>query len=164
MKKVTFCRVKLDYVKYLHSFEEKVQYDEKKPNRHIRKPYLGIVLKINNFNYFVPLESPKGDEKSKQHLMKIYDKDKTIGILCFNNMIPIKESELVHFDFNNEEPHYKSLLIKQFFYCKSNWETIESRALKTYKNVTIKKVPFICDLSCDFKLLEEKSKLYSKPI
>ena len=32
-------------------------------------------------------------------------------------MIPVNESELVHFDFKDEGPNYQKILINQFIFC-----------------------------------------------
>ena len=46
------------YINYLRKFDKKV-YDNKEDTRKMTRKYLGVVLKINNFNYYVPLSSPK---------------------------------------------------------------------------------------------------------
>ena len=46
------------YIKYLRQYDVKV-YDNKEEYRtHFRK-YLGVVLSINEFNYYIPMSSPK---------------------------------------------------------------------------------------------------------
>lgn len=45
-----------EYVNYLRKFDKKVEnieYNEK------LKPYIGILININNFNYYVPISSAK---------------------------------------------------------------------------------------------------------
>ena len=46
------------YIKYLRQFDDKI-YDNKEENRIHERKYLGIVLAINNFNYYIPMSSPK---------------------------------------------------------------------------------------------------------
>lgn len=46
--------LKNDYIDYLRQFDNKVAY-----NKNSTRPYVGIVYRINEFNYFAPLSSPK---------------------------------------------------------------------------------------------------------
>lgn len=43
------------YINYLRQFENKV-YDNKENNRKVSRKYLGIVLSINSFNYYIPMK------------------------------------------------------------------------------------------------------------
>ena len=47
-----------NYINYLRKFDTKV-YDNKENNRKVMRKYLGIVLKINELNYYIPMSSPK---------------------------------------------------------------------------------------------------------
>lgn len=47
-----------NYINYLRKFDNKV-YDNKENNRKVMRKYLGIVLKINKLNYYIPMSSPK---------------------------------------------------------------------------------------------------------
>lgn len=67
MERLRLYRVNIDYIKYLYSYDNRVQYTPDKPDNYTqRRPYLGIVLKVENYDYFVPLEHPR-----KQHRKKI---------------------------------------------------------------------------------------------
>ena len=46
------------YIKYLRQFDEKI-YDNKEDIRTQTRKYLGIVLTVNDFNYYIPMSSPK---------------------------------------------------------------------------------------------------------
>lgn len=59
-----------------------------------RRPFVGIIIVCNNKKYCIPLSSPKQKHnkmKNDVDFTKIYDGDKLIGVLNFNNMIPIDE-------------------------------------------------------------------------
>ena len=43
----------------------------------------------------------------------------------------------------------------------SNKDVIYKKARKIYRNVVKIHIPFFINISCDFKLLEEKSKIYT---
>ena len=46
------------YVKYLRQFDDKI-YDNKEDMRVYERKYLGIVLTVNECNYYIPMSSPK---------------------------------------------------------------------------------------------------------
>ncbi len=145
-----------DYIEYLYQFDKKIPY-----NKNSKRPYIGVVLQIKEFNCFAPLFSPK-----KSHLkysdnptyMKI---GSSYGIIRFNNMIPVPVSELKYININSiEDKKYRMLLIAQNHFIKLHSEKILKKALKLYTWVTINQNEFFINLSCNFKLLEEKFKLY----
>ena len=47
-----------EYINYLRQFDNKV-YDNKEDKRKVMRKYLGIVLTINEMNYYIPMSSPK---------------------------------------------------------------------------------------------------------
>ena len=52
-----FYKVNIDYVRYLNSKDFQVFY-ENNPN-YERKPYLGLIIKLGNYKYCIPLTSSK---------------------------------------------------------------------------------------------------------
>lgn len=151
INKLNFYTVSEKYIQYLYQFDKKIPY-----NKDSKRPYIGIVLKIEEFNYFAPLFSPKKSH-SKYSDNPTYMKIGTnYGIIRFNNMIPVPTNELKYINISLiEDIKYRMLLISQNHFIKLN-----SEALKLYTWVTINKKDFFVNLSCNFKLLEEKSKLY----
>lgn len=60
MNKLKLYRIDINYTKYLYQFDKRVQYNDKREDEYTeRRVYLGIVLQVNGFNYFVPLEQSK---------------------------------------------------------------------------------------------------------
>ena len=159
MKKVRFYRINLDYIKFLWNYDNKVQFNiYESENYNQKRPYVGIVLKVNEFKYFAPLEHPRKSHKalkSNPHILKI--NDGRYGLIAFNNMIPVKGPELIGFNFKDEDPNYQNILINQFIFCNKNKKRIAQHAQDTYNRVVIQKEPFFIKISCNFKLLEEKS-------
>jgi len=116
-----------EYVRYLKSFDINVPNVEYGTNK--MKCFLGIVTSINDFNYFIPLSSPKKkylDMKPKIDCYKIINKEvnKLYGVLNINNMIPVPNDfyEKINLDnledfrsFNNsrEKKQYWFLLNKE---------------------------------------------------
>lgn len=162
MNKLKLYRVDINYIKYLYSFDNRIQYNPNREDEYTEKrPYLGIVLEVDNFNYFVPLEHPRASHqnmKNNVYIFKIHNGK--YGILGFNNMIPINKENLVEFDINKEKDSYKQILISQYRFCNKHIDEIQNKAKETYekslKNAFFKKV------CCNFKLLEQKSKEYKK--
>ena len=156
ISKLNFYTVSDEYIQYLYQFDKKIPY-----NKNAKRPYIGVILKIEEFNYFAPLFSPK-----KSHLK--YSNNPTYmkigtnyGIIRFNNMIPVPISELKYININSiEDKKYRMLLISQNHFIKLHTEKILKKALKLYTWVTINRKEFFVNLSCNFKLLEEVSKIY----
>ena len=64
MNKLKLYRININYIKYLYQFDNRVQYNEQRDDEYTeRRVYLGIVLRVNQFNYFVPLEHPRQHTK-----------------------------------------------------------------------------------------------------
>lgn len=158
MKRLQFYNVDDKYIEYLYNFDNKVPY-----NKNSKRPYIGIVLEINDVKYFAPMFSPKQQHskyKANATYIRIGEK---MGIIKLNNMIPVNDVNLKRIDFNSiQDPKYKNLLIQQNNFIQLNTEKIRDVANKLYKFVTEDKKEFFVNLCCNFKLLEEKSKLYKK--
>lgn len=157
MSKFRLYHINEHYISYLHSVDNKVQY-----NKGQRRPYLGVVLSINTVDYFVPLESPKPNHaniKSGGPVMKL-DGGK-LGIMGFNNMIPVLPSCLISFDIQKEtDEKYKNLLLNQLEFCNKNRDIILRRAESTYRKALSGKVPLYKKVCCNFEKLERKSLKY----
>lgn len=162
MNKLRLYRVEIEYIKYLYKFDNRVQYDSNKEKMYTAKrPYLGIVLNMNNLNYFVPLEHPRKEhQKMKKNLFIYKIHNGKYGILGFNNMIPIPNSQLIKFDINQENEKYRQILISQYHFCNKHIEEIMSRAKNTYIRRINEKNKFLIKICCDFELLEQKCKEY----
>ena len=87
---------------------------------------------------------------------------KLIGVLNFNNMIPVNESVLVPFSIDeklgddDETKAYKNLMRDQLRWCNANREAIERKANKLYHLVTQtpEKARSLVKRCCDFEKLE----------
>lgn len=161
MNKLKLYRVNIKYIKYLYKYDNRVQYNPNREDLYTQKrPYIGVVLQINEFNYFVPLEHPRESHKKMKnniHIFKIHNGK--YGILGFNNMIPIKKEDLIEFDINKENTTYKQILISQYRFCNKHIKEIREKARQTYKRS--QKNKFLRKICCNFKLLEEKFQEYN---
>lgn len=88
------------YVQYLKQFDNKVENIEYNENL---KPYIGIILSINNYDYYVPVSSTKEKHyKMKEDIdfIKILHNDTILGVLNINNMIPISKDNITILKYN----------------------------------------------------------------
>ena len=156
MEKLKFYNIDDKYIEYLYQFDAKVPF-----NKNSKRPYIGIILEINEITYFAPMFSPKKQhDQYKNNIMNIRI-GKNLGIIKLNNMIPVNKSNLKYINFNDiQDKKYRGLLIQQNNFIKLNTNDIRKKAEKLYKLVTIDKKDFFIKLSCDFKLLEKKYKDY----
>jgi len=160
LKELLFYTVDKNYIQYLSTFDNHVSYN-KDLSAHSR-PYLGIVLSFENFDYFAPLYSYKkhySKYKNNPSFFFIYNRNKNpLAIIKFSSMIPIfkNSSSIKLLDFNEQEKKYRDLVSSEYRYINSNKEEIYKRAKKMYIAVTKHKNNFLKTLACNFKLLEEK--------
>ncbi len=166
--RLSFCRVNSDYCDYLRSFDSRVPLNSDVKQR---RPFIGILIeKDSEMKYFAPLSSPKPKHitmKNQIDFLKI--KGGVWGAINFNNMIPVKEDNLIKVDLKfspsdtKDEVDYKNLLINQLTWCNSNRENIVNKALKLYDTISHGKGSEQLSLRCcNFKLLEEKCLNYSE--
>lgn len=158
MESLKIYRVEEKYIRFLKSRDSRVQ-DNK--NRH--RPYVGVVLYVGDFRYFVPMESPKPNHvniKPGHHIFKI-DGGK-LGLLGFNNMIPVNDTALIAFNIDEEpDAQYAELLRRQASYINRNKATVLACASSTYYSVVNKQNKFLIKICCDFKKLERACKQYN---
>jgi protein AbiQ len=157
-------------------FERRVYSNKENERTHTRK-YLGTVLEINGFKYFVPLSSPKDSDyfdREKREIRKstvpiirmvsqsISGELELKGTLKFSNMIPVPECSLQVYDLNAEtDPDYKILVTKELEYINSNSERVIKNAEVIYKQKTQNRIEIgYINNTVDFRLLEEKCKEY----
>jgi len=156
MENFKIYRVEDKYIRYLHSIDNKVQY-----NKNAKRPYVGVVFSFGGFKYFVPMESPKPNHsniKSGRHILRL--KNGEYGLLGFNNMIPVHKDALISFDISKEpDEKYRNLLKNQIQICNKMKADILDHAQKTYFGV-VNGNSFLLNISCDFKKLETASKKY----
>lgn len=158
MKSLKIYRISDHYIRFLKGSDDRVQ-----DNKNRRRPYVGVVLLIGEHHYFVPMESPKPSHAHISpgiHIMRI-DNGK-LGILGFNNMIPVPNSALVNFDINDEpDADYADLLRRQASWINRNKADILDHASRTYYAVTRGGNKFLSGICCDFKKLERAATRYN---
>lgn len=160
MDNLYICRIADEYINYLRQFDPRVPY-----NKGQRRPYLGVVLTVAAYSYFVPMESPQPNHaniKPNIHILKL--DGGRLGLLGFNNMIPVPSHAVIRYELAAEpNVKYRNLVLNQLNFCNRNKYDIARRAHDTYAAVTEKQVPFFRRISCDFNVLEQACDRYPYP-
>ena len=157
-------RVSSDYCDYLRKFDNKVAYN--KYEKELR-PFIGILFKIDEREYFAPLSSPKEKHKKMKNTVDFFKiKNGELGAVNFNNMIPVSKNNYSLVELNKEtltisEFKYQKLLREQLEWLNANYYQVKNKSFKLYNLYNNGKLPEnIMKRCCDFKLLEEKCKEY----
>lgn len=137
---LSFYRVKEDYCNFLRIHDPCVPYTmEEKASR----PFVGIVIHVNHYEYYAPLSSPKSKHlKMKNQVDFLKINGGVWGAINFNNMIPVHNHLLTRVEINiiptdsKNEIDYKNLLKNQLSWCNSNRERIVQQAEKLYRIIT----------------------------
>lgn len=167
-----------EYVKYLRRFDNRVYSNKEKTRKHTRK-YIGTVLNINGFNYYIPLSSPKDNDyydkertkirKSIIPIIRVTESKqngilKLDGTLRVSNMIPVPITEIIPYLISEEKDEkYRDLILAEIRFIRKNTKLIVKYANILYKQKDKNQdIPYIKN-TLDFKLLEEKClKFYNK--
>ncbi len=158
--------VKVDckYCDYLRKFDNRVPYNA--GSKELR-PFIGILFIVNNCEYFAPLSSPKAKHlnmKTNIDLVKI--DNGRLGVINFNNMIPVKQNNYELFDLNSiptttVELNRQNLLKTQLLWLNRNIKNVKGKAIKLYDKYKNNKLPErVKERCCNFILLEEKCHNY----
>ena len=128
------------------------------------RPFIGVIVICNDKQYCVPLSSPKEKHKTMKNdvdFMKIFDGDKLIAVLNFNEMIPVRTDVIAPLNMRQEKnddvktKHYKKMTSKQLSFCQKNQDTIVRKANRLYDLITSEKASFnLRKRCCDFVKLE----------
>ena len=181
------CSIQTDYIDYLRSFTRlKHVYDNKDGfSVHSRK-YLGIVLTIGPFQYYVPLSSPKDSDyqqtpngivirKSVIPIIRILADDATgqlelKGTLRISNMIPVPNCAIIPYIIADEQDlNYRILVEKEYAFIKANKNLILNNCRVLYNQKSNEehyfldpaKKPVYLNSTVDFKYAEEQCLLYA---
>lgn len=156
------------YIKYLRQFDNRI-YDNKEDTRTYERKYLGVVLTINELNYYVPMSSPKKSDyidfnkkiirKDTKTIIRIHDGNRLYGTLRISNMIPVPITELEPYIISNEKDNkYRDVILGELRYINSNTEKIMKYSQIVYnQKINNTDIGYIKN-TVDFKLLEEKLK------
>lgn len=164
--KLKIIMVDSKYCDYLRQYDKKVPYNFKDKER---RPFVGVLFTIDQSNYFAPLSSPKKKHlKMKNTIDFLKINGGKLGAINFNNMLPIVDCAIIDLDLNcknisKKDKMYFELLQSQFYWLKRQENIIYKKSIGLYnKYIDNKLEQNIKDRCLNFKLLEQKSKLYIK--
>lgn len=139
-------------------------------NKHESRPYVGVVVEIEDIKYYAPFTSPKPKHlkmKNGKDFRKIQGGE--YGAINFNNMIPVPDCALRLLDIEHEpDEKYKRLLQNQYRAIRSEMVAITNTAFKLRTLLLTddekltefdKKIKERC---CDLKTLERVYRRYPK--
>ena len=164
MKSLKIYNVSQQYYNYVRRYDDKVPHMS---GNKAGRPFIGIVLEINDSLYFAPLTSPKIKHLRMRNSVDFTKIDEgKLGAINFNNMLPVPESEITEVElkiniFDSKSlKAYKTLLEKQRIWCNEHKEHIYKKAEKLYNLIDNPDRIKIKERCCNFRLLEQKCREY----
>lgn len=155
--------IDMKYIRNLAKVDDNVMSVSPQIEKETR-PFVGIVVVCDSHKYCVPLSSPKPKHASMKNdvdFMKIIVEDRLLGVLNFNNMIPVSEECVSPLDLkitgkdSPQSKRYKKMAVKQLSWCQHNQDDIVKRANKLYKMITSEKASGLLKRRCcNFEKLE----------
>lgn len=176
-----FININQDYLKYLHDACPEVYY---KPKGYDSKPYLGILINTEDYEYVVPLSSAKEKHKAWKNvdqdrfliyencpIEKVSEKDifvqisenevkHILSVIDLKKMIPVKARVYNFVNINHDKndsaslKKYKILLNLEYTFCLKIIDQIITKISRLYEKQI--KTGKIIKFCCNFKLLEQK--------
>ena len=165
----------MKYVRDLHNADDRVQSISPQIHKNNR-PFVGVVVLCGKYKYCIPLDHPKEKHytmKNDIDFSRIFVSNKLLGVLNFNNMIPVEDCFIQHLNVKiskNDSPAekaYKILCTKELDWIQKNQDAIIKKANKLYNMICSDKINHSLKKRClDFKKLEnvlekKMSKFYS---
>lgn len=160
-------RIDYKYCDYLRKFDNKVIYNMGEKEL---RPFLGVLFNIEKFEYFAPLSSPKKKHKTMKNMLDFFKiKNGELGVINFNNMIPVTSKNYLLINLNSDkldsniDKKYKKMLREQVIWLNKNNIQVRKKSNMLYRLYTNGKLPLnIIKRCCNFKLLEEKCLEYNR--
>lgn len=148
-----FYDVDISYANFLRNFDSRVPQIKYNTNN---KFVCGVVLKIDKYDYFVPISS--NISKQKTSILIEDDNGKVIASIKFSFMFPVPTNLVTIKDFANIrkiDPLYSDLLVKELKFCQKHENEIIEKAKRVYK-IGCNKKHILNKECCDFILLQQK--------
>lgn len=159
-------RINHKYCDYLRKFDSRVPYNN--GTKELR-PFVGVLFKIVNKEYFAPLSSPKPKHLKMKNYVDFFKIDNgLLGVINFNNMIPVNKDNYEIIDLNKielsvDDKKYRELLKNQIYWLNKNNIQVKQKSKKLYDKYLNKSLnKSIYERCCNFPLLEKKCDEYSK--
>lgn len=158
MKKMDLYTIDPSYYQYLSKIDNKIAQSNKRKGR---RPFVGVIIRIEEVAFFAPLTSPKVKHKKMKNTVDFHKMDGgNLGAINFNNMIPIPEECAVKIDLKilltdmEEDKKYKLLMQNQKDWCNLHKETLQKKGEKLYNDYLSGKLSAsIRNRCCDFLIV-----------
>ena len=151
-----------EYIDYLVPYAPHLFHNKKQGQQNERK-YIGVILTVNDMEYFAPLSSYKSKhDKMKNGLDFI--KVGNYAVVNINNMFPVPEGQYIYVRFENvKDEQYRKLLMAEYRIIRKLQDKIRKNAEELYKHKMKKGDRTSLSRRCnDFTLLEEKCREYQE--
>lgn len=159
-----------EYISYLRKKFPRVYSNKENRRVHTRK-YLGAVIEIDAYKYYIPLSSPKDKHdyivvdgkkiirKDSLIVMRIAsgtgDKQELKGTLQIGTMIPVPDEAIELYDVKNEsDAAYKDLVNEEIIYIRKNEKKIMKNAKVLYSKRKSGNENRVVQSCLDFRALE----------
>lgn len=178
--------VKTEYINYLRAdIKLRTVFENKDEDGFFLRKYLGVVLKLGSYNYYVPLSSPKDSDyhiignswtirPNVIPIIRITSTDangeqELKGTLKLSNMIPVPGDVIRYYDISQEtNEDYRILVEKEYEFIRKNRHQIVKNSSILYSQKTKeallyadgKKKPGYLKSVVDFKYAEQKHDQY----
>ena len=148
------------YIQFLSSFEQHL-FRNKKVTQVFSRKYIGILLKINDFDYFAPLSSYKPKHKRLTETID-FIKLGTYSVININNMFPAPINLCKQVNISTiKDQHYKNLVRAEYRIIRQKSQLIIENAKSVYTHKITNDGKSKLSQRCnDFKLLEIKCNEY----
>jgi protein AbiQ len=167
-----------EYISFLRRKFPRVYSNKEDIRIHTRK-YLGVVLEIGMYKYYIPLSSPKdkhdyvivdGKKKIRKDsliVMRIVSGSKTNrelkGTLQIGTMIPVPDDAIKLYDIENEtDQAYKDLVNEEMIYIRKNEKKIMKNANVLYSKRKANEQNRVVQSCLDFIALEIQCDVWAK--
>lgn len=149
-----------DYITYLSAYAPHLFLNKQFHQKNERK-FIGIILEVNNFQYFAPLSSFKEKHNNMKETID-FIKLKDYAVINLNNMFPVPDNQYTYVDISNvKDSHYRSLLQAEYRIIKANEHKIKKNATIIYKHKLLKGNDTPLAKRCnDFLILEQACNKY----
>lgn len=133
MDGIRFYTVDEEYIDYLRPHATHLFRNAQSVQKFSRK-YIGIVLKVNECDYFAPLSSFKPKHRKMKNGLD-FIKVKDYAVINLNSMFPVPDGVRHEVDFSKEkDPSYRSLLLGEYRAIKQMRDKIRKNAANLYRH------------------------------
>lgn len=167
-EQLCFYNIDMKYIRDLSKVDDNVLSVSPQIDKQNR-PFIGILVMINGKQYCAPITSPKPKHQTMPKnfdyikiMGKVGNKEDIIGVINFNNMIPVHKSVITPIELkirpndNFQTQHYKTLTGNQLKWCRSHSDAILKNAQKTYNMIVNGKAnQSLKKRCCNFQKLEK---------